>query len=267
MVIILAVRQRITAIIEFLQCAHKIADISGDILRTSFRTSHAIAAHKDDLSPVTQADKAAEQAMRDHIKHTFPLHGIIGEEFGNHQPDADYQWILDPIDGTRAFISGHHSWGTLIGLMHKSSMILGLINQPVTNERWIGYDSCATLNNQPLITRATAALAQATIASTSPYLLGPHREAFDRLAAQCAVVQWGGDCMNYALLATGTIDIVAEYGLNPYDILPLLPILTAAGAVITDWQGDMLDIQANKLNVLVCANNHLHREALAVLHA
>ncbi len=286
-----------TMITTYIDFAHTLADTSTTILSDAFRQPASQATLKDDLSPVTQADKAVEACLREMIMEAYPEHGIIGEEFGNHQPDAPYQWILDPIDGTRAFACGHHSFGTLIGLMHEGKMLLGMLNQPITGERWAGvrgeatrYQSvipakagihCTTKQEPTWIpdqvrnddaldirTSTTHILAQARLATTSPYLFSAdEKPLFESLMQQCAILQCGGDCINYGLLASGHIDIVMEAGLKPYDILPLLPILEGAGAVITDWHGAPLELSAKQLNILVSANQPLQKAALAVINA
>ena len=206
------------------------------------------------------------------IQQQHSSHGIIGEEWGNHQSDAEYQWILDPIDGTRAFACGIPTFGTLIGLRHKGEMLLGIINQPISGERWVGVAGKPSLYRSantapmPIATSSCAALSHARLATTSPYLFSEvQKPRFERLRRATAIQNYGGDCYNYALLASGHIDVVVEAGLNPYDILPLLPILHGAEAVITDWEGGELNLASPKLDVLVSSNHALHREALQVM--
>lgn len=247
--------------------AQQLATTSQTILREAFRQStHKL---KTDASPVTQADKDVEQALRKLIITTYPTHGIFGEEYGAHNPDADYQWIIDPIDGTRAFACGIPSFGTLIGLRYHDDMLLGILNQPILQECWIGAQGEATmLNGAAIRTSATTTPSQAKIATTSPYLFSPQeKQQFDTLAKACAIQSFGGDCYNYGLLAAGHLDIIMEAGLKPYDILPLLPILHGAGAHITDWGGHAINTHAATINILVSANQSLHEQALGIINA
>ena len=225
-----------------LQLAQRLADAAGDAIRPFFRARFDIET-KGDLSPVTQADRAAEAAMRSILEKERPQDGIIGEEYGNVREDAAHVWVLDPIDGTRSFIAGRPIFGTLVALMQEGWPVLGLIDQPISRERWIGRTGDATtLNGQPIRTRPCRALDQAILASTGPqYFPGCTGEHFSILAGQCHDTVWGGDCYNYALLATGHVDIVAEAGLKLYDIAALVPVVEGADGHMCDWQGNPLD--------------------------
>ncbi|HKR17401.1 histidinol-phosphatase [Rhizorhapis sp.] len=225
-----------------LQLAQRLADAAGDAIRPFFRARFDIET-KGDLSPVTQADRAAEAAMRSILEKERPQDGIIGEEYGNVREDAAHVWVLDPIDGTRSFIAGRPIFGTLVALMQEGWPVLGLIDQPISRERWIGRTGDATtLNGQPIRTRPCRALDQAILASTGPqYFPGCTGEHFSILAGQCRDAVWGGDCYNYALLATGHVDIVAEAGLKLYDIAALVPVVEGADGHMCDWQGNPLD--------------------------
>ena len=222
--------------------AHRLADESGAIIRRYFRRKIAID-QKADLTPVTIADRAAERAMRRLINRQFPAHGIFGEEFGRVGADAEYVWVLDPIDGTKSFISGVPLFGTLIALAHRGRPILGVINQPILRERWVGaLGRKTTLNGKPVKTRACASLDRATLYATSPDLfVERNAAAFEGLRKMVKLARFGADCYAYALLASGFIDLVVEAGLKPYDFCALAPVIEGAGGTMTDWQGRPLD--------------------------
>ncbi|HJS85920.1 MAG TPA: inositol monophosphatase family protein [Acetobacteraceae bacterium] len=223
--------------------AEAAADVAGAAIRPLFR-ARLDAALKADRSPVTIADRSAEQAMRAVLSERFPDHGIEGEEFGLDRPGAGLRWVLDPIDGTRAFITGRPVFGTLIALLQDERPILGVIDQPVTGERWIGAAGRPTAFRGPFGgapgCRRLASLAEAELSCTSPGLLGPHRPAWERLAGAVRRVSWGGDCYAYGLLALGHIDVIAEADLKVWDWAALSPVIEGAGGRITDWQGQPL---------------------------
>ena len=224
------------------------ADAAGTVIRRYFRATLATE-RKADESPVTLADRQAEQAMRTSLADTCPGHGIHGEEFGLDNPDADYRWVLDPIDGTRAFITGRPTFGTLIALLRDGAPVLGIIDQPVTGERWIGLAGEPTCFTGPFggtpRTRACPSLAQAELSCTSPELLGPHEEAWRQLAGQVARISWGGDCYAYGLLALGLIDVIAECDLKVWDWAALLPVVEGAGGCMRGWRGESLTMQGD----------------------
>lgn len=230
---------------EWVAAAEAAADVAGAVIRPFFRT-RLPATLKQDRSPVTIADRAAEQAMRAVLAERCPDHGITGEEFGTDRPGARLRWMLDPIDGTRAFITGRPVFGTLVALLKDGVPVLGVIDQPVTGERWIGVAGRPTRFRGPFGgaagTRSCAGLAAAELSATSPEILGPHRPAWDRLAGAVRRVTWGGDCYAYGLLALGQIDIVAEADLKPWDWAALVPVIEGAGGRITDWAGQPLRI-------------------------
>jgi inositol-phosphate phosphatase/L-galactose 1-phosphate phosphatase/histidinol-phosphatase len=223
---------------QLLAFAHRLVDTGGEIIRPYFG-QHGDVEAKGDASPVTQADKAAEHAMRALIESEFPDHGMYGEEYGQTGTDKKYVWVIDPIDGTRAFIAGKKEWGTLIALCENGVPILGILNQPVTGERWVGtMGQPTTYNGQPIRTRPWPTLAQAVISTTSKNYFTPvEAKQFVALAEQCAAVIEDGDCYAYGLLARGARDIVVDAGLKPYDILALVPIIEGAGGKISGWDG------------------------------
>ena len=253
---------------------HRLADISGAIALQHFRTSVTVDA-KSDASPVTIADRDAEAAMREAIRKAFPSHGIIGEEHGREQAEAEYLWILDPIDGTASFINGVPLFGTLIGLWRRDTSgaraVLGCINHPATKERWIGGPGLAcTLNGQPTRARACAGLKEATVYLTAPDTFTPaERTSFARLEGAVARRRYGGtDCYHYAMVASGWTDIACEAGLKLHDYAAIVPVLEAAGATVTDWNGRALNLESEKtVNgcVLACGDARIHAAAVAQL--
>ncbi|HEX7967716.1 MAG TPA: histidinol-phosphatase [Stellaceae bacterium] len=227
-----------------LALAEALADAAGAVIRGYFRQKIAVD-DKSDLTPVTIADREAEAAMRGIIAERFPEHGIIGEEHGRARPDADHVWVLDPIDGTKSFISGIPLFGTLIALVHRGRPVLGVIDQPILRERWLGAAGRATtLNGAPVRTRPCASLGAATLFSTAPEIMfkGADAQGFAQLRGAVKLARNGADCYAYAQLASGFIDLVVEAGLKPYDYCALVPVIEGAGGVITDWQGRALDL-------------------------
>jgi len=226
--------------------AHRLADAAGAVIRPYFRAAPAVEL-KADASPVTAADRAAETAMRAIVMAERPNDGIIGEEFGDHQATSRRLWVFDPIDGTRAFMAGRALFGTLIALLVDGVPVLGIIDQCIAGERWVGATGRATtLNGTTVRTRACAALAQAHLATTSPWLFDTDDGArFERLRAAAHDTLLGGDCHNYALLATGCLDLVVESGLKLYDYAALIPVVTGAGGVMCDWHGAPLGLASD----------------------
>lgn len=223
---------------------------------------------KADESPVTQADREVEAALRDAIARQHPQHGIFGEEFGASHAGAEFVWSLDPIDGTRAFISGNPLWGTLLALLHQGKPVLGVIDIPMLDERWIGAaGSPARLNGQECRVSACSELRNAILYATSPDIFeGAEMAAFDALTGAARMRRYGGDCYSYGLLASGHVDLVVEAGLQPYDYLALQPVIEGAGGVITDWSGQPLSLESQG-RVVAAATPQLHRQAMRVLGA
>jgi histidinol phosphatase-like enzyme (inositol monophosphatase family) len=250
---------------RYLALATLLADAAAEAIRPYFRRPLAVD-DKPDLSPVTIADRAAEMAMRRLIAQHFPEHGIFGEEFGRERPDALFTWVLDPIDGTKSFISGVPLFGTLIALAYRGRPILGIIDQPISRERWIGVQGRPTIfNGTPVRCRPCPALAAATVFSTSPDMFrGDDAAAHARVAAAAKLVRFGADCYAYGLLALGFVDLVVEASLKPYDFSAMLPIVEGAGGIATDWQGAPLTL-ASDGRVVVAGDRRAHREALALL--
>ena len=222
-----------------LTLAHRLADAAAAAIRPYFRARYDME-FKSDKSPVTEADRAAEAAIRTILEKERSQDGIIGEEYGATREDAERVWILDPIDGTRSFIAGRPIFGTLIALTQGGWPTIGIIDQPIAKERWAGMmGQPTTFNGSPVRTRACRSLEEAIVASTGPqYFPGCTGEHFSRLAGQCRDTVWGGDCYNYGLIASGHVDIVVEAGLKLHDIAALVPVVEGAGGRMCDWAGD-----------------------------
>lgn len=273
--------------------AHTLADTAGAAIRPYFG-DHGDVDAKGDSSPVTRADREAESAIRALIEQHYPNHGIYGEEHGAKLAQAKYCWVIDPIDGTRAFITGKKEWGTLIALCEDGVPILGVLDQPITGERWIGatgqastysvmerspatkHSTCSekTLkmdcfasarNDAPIQTRPCPSLSAASISTTSRnYFTPPQAAAFVKLAGQCGEVIEDGDCYAYGLLARGLRDVVVDAGLKPYDILALVPIIEGAGGKITNWDGAAVRL-SHYANVVASGDKSLHSKAITLL--
>jgi inositol-phosphate phosphatase/L-galactose 1-phosphate phosphatase/histidinol-phosphatase len=251
----------------YLALASELADAAGEAIRPHFRQPLAVD-DKPDRSPVTIADRAAEMAMRRLITARFPAHGIFGEEFGREREEAEFTWVLDPIDGTKSFISGVPLFGTLIALAYRGRPVLGIIDQPISRERWIGAAGRpTTLNGVPIRRRRCPSLAAATVFATSPDMFrGDDAAAFARVASAAKLVRFGADCYAYGLLAHGLVDLVVEASLKPYDFGAMLPIVEGAGGVVSDWQGAPLTL-ASDGRVLVAGDRRAHQQALTLLAA
>lgn len=254
--------------------AHQLADLAAAATMPLFRSRLEIEDKGSTnpgakFDPVTIADRASETAMRAAIERTYPDHGIVGEEFGIRQPDARHKWVLDPIDGTRAFILGLPVWGTLIGLTDNARPVLGLMDQPFTRERYWAADGEAWYRGpdsppKRLATRTCSRLANAQLSATHPNIFEPgfEAEAFARARKVTRATRYGADCYAYCLLAAGHIDLVIEAGLKPYDVVALIPIIEAAGGVITTWTGAPA---TDGGRIVAAGDPQLHRQALALL--
>jgi len=250
--------------------AHELADASAAAIAPHFRRHVAVGnkAKGRAFDPVTAADRAAERAIRTRIAAHFPDHGIVGEEYGAAGADARYRWVIDPIDGTRSFITGSPLWGTLVGLIDGARPLLGLMNQPFTAERfWSdGHRLCwrgPSDQKRTLTTRACARLAEAVLATTDPDLFTAGQAvAFGEIRSRVRMTRYGGDCYGYCLLAAGFIDIIIECGLKPYDVVALIPIIESAGGLITAWDGGSA---AEGGCVIAAGDARVHREAMAIL--
>lgn len=250
---------------ELIPFAEQLATVSGEIVRRYYRKDIPFEV-KGDMSPVTLADQEIERSLRALIHNRHPDHGVIGEEFGAANPEAEYQWIIDPIDGTKSFMIGRPIFGTLIALVRGGVPVLGIIDQPILGERWTGVKGFATnFNYEPIRTRKCKKLADAVFCTTSPNLFsGSDYEGFERIRDAVQYAVYGGDCYSYGLLARGSVDIVLETGLKPYDFCALRPIIEGAGGIITDWAGDPITIHSDG-RVLACGDRALHKEALGLV--
>lgn len=230
---------------DLISVAHELADAAGAVSSRYFRTFVPVDV-KTDASPVTIADREAEAAMRSVIASRCPDHAIFGEEQGytpgNGPANSEYMWVIDPIDGTKSFITGKPLFGTLIALLHNGRPVLGIIDQPILKERWLGIDGQGTtLNGNPITTRACKTVGAAYLYATTPHMFeGASAEAFARLRDQVRIPLYGCDCYAYGLLAAGHCDLVAEADLKPYDYMALIPIIQGAGGTVTDWRGGEL---------------------------
>jgi inositol-phosphate phosphatase/L-galactose 1-phosphate phosphatase/histidinol-phosphatase len=250
----------------FLLLAQRLADASGAVIRRYFRTKYGVET-KADMSPVTAADREAEQAIRNILLKERPKDGIWGEEFGSSDMNADFLWVIDPIDGTKAFATGRPIFGTLIGLYRGGEPVLGVIDQPITRERWVGgLGHATTLNGRPVKCRPCLNLKAAQVGTTSPGMfdMPQSRANFDRIAQEAAFVIYGGDCYSYGQLATGFLDAVIEDHMKLHDFAALIPIVEGAGGRITDWQGNPLGLK-EKSSVLASGDARLHDELLKML--
>jgi histidinol phosphatase-like enzyme (inositol monophosphatase family) len=256
--------------VDFASFVEALATHSGEAILPFFRTSLAALDKSSSgvFDPVTEADRAAEVVMRRMINANFPSHGIVGEEFGVERGDSEYVWVLDPIDGTKAFICGLPIWGTLIGLTRFGRPVYGMLNQPFSRERFSGDGEASSYQgpagHRSLRVRDCASVAQALITTTHPRMMAPdERQRFDRLEERAKLSRYGGDCYAYAMLAAGHIDLVVEAGLKPYDIVAIIPIVEGAGGVVTTWQGT--DASGGG-TVIAAGDRRVHQEALAVLN-
>jgi inositol-phosphate phosphatase/L-galactose 1-phosphate phosphatase/histidinol-phosphatase len=248
--------------------AHRLADASGEIALKHFRTTLAVEDKADATSsPVTIADKDAETAMRELIRKTFPQHGIIGEEHGTENDGAEWVWVLDPIDGTQSFINGVPLFGTLIGLLHNGVPWFGCINHPALKQRWIGGEGLpTTMNGAPCRVRTCTSLSAATVYATGPeYLTADEATAFERLSAQVKKRRYGGtDCFHYAMVASGWTDMACEARLALHDFAAVVPVVIAAGGIVTDWTGNAV-VRGASGHILASGDAAAHANALKAL--
>lgn len=262
---------------SLLAFADELADAARAAILPHFRTAVATEAKNAPgrgYDPVTVADKAAEQAIRTLIEQRYPAHGILGEEFGS-KAGREYCWVIDPIDGTRAFLAGLPLWGVLIGLLHNGKPLIGVIDQPYIGERFRGWPGGANFTNaagtKPLRASACETLRDAKIATTDPFLFtGGEAGGFEHLRATAKITRFGCDCYAYAMVAAGALDLVAESGLAPWDVAALAPVIEGAGGMVTDWRGAPLsgaffaDGKA-RAQVIAAGDPRPHAEALVSL--
>jgi len=253
---------------EILQFANKLADCARTISITHFRNGGGFEIKSDD-TPVTKADRDIEHELKRRIAEKYPDHGIVGEEEGVSNPEAHVVWVIDPIDGTQAFISGSPTFGTLIALVYAGLPALGILEIPVLLERWVGAVGWGTQKYGLGCCRTSSEqnLANTIMYATSPFMFSKSQhQRFEILARKIRFTRFGTDCYAYGLLASGYIHLVAEADMKPHDYMSLLPVVEQAGGVITDWSGEPLQLTSGTSTVLAAANSSLHRQALAVLN-
>ena len=256
---------------DLIRVAHLLADAARPATLEHFRSASLEADNKRpaDFDPVTEGDRAAERAMRDVLAVERPDDAIIGEEFGTKEGTSGLTWVLDPIDGTRGYLSGTPTWGVLIAVGPQSGPVVGIIDQPYIGERFIGAPNHATVTGphgtRPLQTRAARPLSQSILFTTFPEVgSDAERAAFNAVADQAQLVRYGCDCYAYALLAAGQIDLVIEAGLNSYDIQAPIALIQAAGGIVTDWDGNPVH---NGGQVIAAANRAIHQKAMEILRS
>ena len=254
--------------IDFSSFVDQLATASGDTILPFFRTALTVENKKaGGFDPVTAADRAAEQSMRTLIRRQFPDHGILGEEYGSERTDAEYVWVLDPIDGTKSFISGMPVWGTLIGLMRFGEPVFGMMNQPFTHERFSGDGGGAHYRgpggNRHLRVRGCSSIEDALMYTTSPLLMNRQdRAAFGILENKVKLSRYGGDCYHYCMLSAGLIDVIVETEIKPYDIVAIIPIVAGAGGIVTTWDNGPAQDGGR---VIVAGDRRVHAQALEKL--
>ncbi|RPJ05681.1 MAG: inositol monophosphatase family protein [Spirochaetaceae bacterium] len=237
---------------------------SGKLIKNYYETGFTVEI-KADRTPVTIADKKAEELLRNLIMSEFPDHGILGEEYGPLNPQAEHVWVIDPIDGTKSFVARVPMFGTQIGLLHKGQPVAGCINNPALDLYLYGDNTCAWLNDREVTCRACASLENALLCTSDPVNPAKYRDgaAFERLTSKVRMYRTWGDCYGYMLLCRGDIDIMADPVMNPWDSLPIIPILRGAGATVTDWQGRDPVINTDSM---IAASPQIHAAVIKLLN-
>ena len=254
--------------VDFTSFVDRLASVSGETILPFFRTALAVENKKvGGFDPVTAADRAAEDALRTLIRNHFPEHGILGEEYGSERADAEYVWVLDPIDGTKSFIAGMVAWGTLIGLMRFGEPVFGMMHQPFTRERFSGDNGAARYRgpagNRELRVRACEGLSDALLFTTSPLLMNEDdRATFAQVENAVKLSRYGGDCYAYCMLAAGQIDLIIETEIKPHDIVALIPIIVGAGGIVTTWENGPAQSGGR---IVVAGDRRVHEAALEML--
>ena len=260
---------------ETIAFAHRLADASGAVIRPYFRRridvddKKMMQGGRPVFDPVTAADREAEQAIRALIERERPDDGILGEEFGEKPSRNGLRWVLDPVDGTRAFITGRHEWGSLIALEENSAPVLGIIDQPVLRERFLGVNGRADMLTEGedlrLQVRHCPDLSEAILCATSPnaYFSAEERAAFTRIEGAVKMTRFGGDCYLFAALALGFVDLIVESTFHRWDVAALIPVVEGAGGIITNWQGGSCEEGGQ---VLAAGDRRIHQQAMALLH-
>ena len=252
---------------ELIIFSNFLADESSKIIKEYFRKPLTIN-NKEDESPVTIADKNTESKIRELIEDKYPNHGILGEEFDTKNTSSEYTWVIDPIDGTRSFIAGHKDFGTLIALLYNQKPIIGIINCPMHDERWIGVNGKnTTLNGKDVRTSNIKDINKSYLSSTGLYMFenSNFKKKFEKIIKETRYHRFGGDCYNYGMIASGYIDIVIEDTLKAHDYMALIPVIEGAGGKITDKYGDLIDLQSDG-SIVVSANEILHKKLIDIIN-
>jgi myo-inositol-1(or 4)-monophosphatase len=256
--------------IDFAAFVDRLATVAGDTILPFFRTNIGVENKGvgGSFDPVTTADRSAEAAMRSLIRENFPEHGIVGEEYGSERADAEYVWMLDPIDGTKSFILGMPAWGTLIALMRGGEPVYGMMHQPFIRERFTGDGQQSRYRGPAgerlLHVRRCARLSDAILMTTSPLLMKEaDRHAFGQVEKAVRLSRYGGDCYAYCMLAAGHVDLVIETELKSYDIIPLMPIITGAGGLVTSWDGGSPKAGGR---IIAAGDARVHKATMAILN-
>ncbi len=255
---------------EMIAVAHKLADASGAVIRPYFRQRIDVA-HKPGVhafDPVTEADKGGERAIREVLAKLRPDDGILGEEYGEQAGSSGWRWVLDPVDGTRAFITGRHEWGSLIALEKDGVPVLGILDQPVLGERFLGVNGASVLlqagRSTPLQVRPCGDLKDAVLCVTDPYSYFSREQqaAFQRVAGAARLTRYSGDCYLFAALALGFVDVIIEAGFHAWDIAALVPLVEGAGGIVTSWDGGS---PLDGKTILAAGDKRVHEAAMALL--
>ena len=250
---------------ELLAFAERLADEARKLVQEA-NAAPADIQYKGDGSPVTDLDQRIESRMRSLIEDRYPEHGIFGEEFDNRNLDAEFVWVLDPIDGTMAFIAGIPVYGSLIGLAHQGRPFLGVVEHPATNERWTGIaGQFARHNGNAVRVRRCERLSEAVLTNSNPDFLNPAElRAFSGLKSRVRYTQYGGSCYAYAMLSSGRTDLAIDAGYDPFDVFAPIAVIEGAGGIVSDWSGNAIDLNWQG-QVLAAGNPELHQQALAIL--
>ena len=252
---------------DLVEFAHRLADAAGEIIRPGAR-SRRVVHRKVDASPVTEIDRAVEMRLREMIAARYPDHGVVGEEFGDDRGDAEHVWVLDPVDGTKAFIAGLPVFGTLIGLARNGRPVLGIVDQPVMRERWTGIDGDGTRRNGERVhAHACDRLSDALVCTTShEYYEGEDAHACRRIVSGSRWMVYGGNCLAFVQVACGFVDVALEAKVGVYDYCALVPVVENAGGVMTGWRGEALTLEpAPGGRILASGNRTVHEAAMACL--
>ena len=251
---------------EYISFANFLADESAKITLKYFRQTFSTE-NKQDNTPVTIADKNTELRIRDLINKTYPKHGILGEEFEDINPDSEFKWVIDPIDGTMSFIAGHKDFGTLIALLHNNKPVIGIINCPIHEERWLGIEGKkTTMNGKEVQTSKIKDLKKSYVCTSGLYFDNDHfRKGFDKIIQQTRYHRFGGDCYMYGMVASGYIEIVLEDTLKAHDYMALVPIIEGAGGKVSDKYGKNINIYSEG-SVIASANDQLHKQLIDIIN-